>query len=164
MRATTMNSSGQRVVSTIWLLPSTPVKNPISGKRTPKATKPVKPASRNAPVISTRPLCASACLTTACISDLLDIRPAEQALRQEDQGDGEHGEGGDVLVVDGEVSRPEGLDQADQDAAAPRAGQRADAAEHGCGKRFHARHKAVGKGHDTIVPQVHGAGDGGPRG
>src|ERR1700688_817798 len=121
--ATVANSSGQRLVSTSWLLPSTPVKNPISGKSTPKATKPVKPASRNAPVISTRPLCASAGLTTACISDLLDIRPAEQALRQEDQGDGEHGEGGDVFIVDGEVGRPEGFDQADQETADHRAGQ-----------------------------------------
>src|SRR5258708_17418570 len=115
------SSSGQRVVRTSWLLPSTPVKNPISGSSAPQAIKPVKPASRNAPVMSTRPLCAPACLTAACISDLLDIRPAEQALRQEDQGDGEHGEGGDVLVVDGEVGRPEGFDQADQETAAHRA-------------------------------------------
>src|SRR5580704_16936723 len=147
MTATMANSNGQRVVSTSWLLPSTPVKNPISGNSTPNATRPVKPASRNAPTASTRPLCAPTCLTAACISDLLDIRPAEQALRQEDQGDGEYGEGGDVLVVDGEVSRPEGLDQADQKAADHGAGQRADAAEHGRGKRFHARHETVGKGH-----------------
>src|ERR1700691_1830526 len=112
MMATTMNSSGQRVVRTSWLLPSTPVKNPISGRSTPKAMRPVKPASRNAPVISTRPLCAPACLTAACISDLLDIRPAEQDMRQEDQGDGQYREGGDILIVDGKVSRPEGFDQA----------------------------------------------------
>src|SRR5580700_7704342 len=140
-------SSGQRVVRTSLLLPSTPVKNPISGKSTPKAIKPVKPASRNAPTASTRPLCAPACLTAACISDLLDIRPAEQALGQEDQGNRQHGEGGDVLVVDGEVSRPEGLDQADQEAADHRSGQRADAAEHRRRKRFYARHKAVGESH-----------------
>src|SRR3984893_3691373 len=124
MMATMANSSGQRVVRTSRLLPSTPVKNPISGNSTPNAIKPVKPASRNAPVISTRPLCAPACLKAACISDLLDIRAAEQALRQEDQGDGQHGERGDVLVVDGKVGRPEGLDQADQEAADHRAGQR----------------------------------------
>src|SRR5580704_144234 len=146
MTATMANSNGQRVVSTSWLLPSTPVKNPISGNSTPNATRPVKPASRNAPTASTRPLCAPACLTAACISDLLDIRPAEQALRQEDQSDRKHREGGDVLIVDGKVGRPEGLDQADQEAADHRSGQRADAAEHGCGERFHARHKAVGEG------------------
>src|SRR5579862_9605026 len=128
MMATMANNSGQRVVRTSWLLPSTPVKNPISGNSTPKAIKPVKPASRNAPVMSTRRLCAPACLTAACISDLLDIRPAEQALRQEDQCDGQHRERGDVLGVDGKISRPEGLDQADQDAADHRAGQRPDAA------------------------------------
>src|SRR5580700_1898078 len=112
------NNSGQRVVRTSWLLPSTPVKNPISGKSAPNATRPVKPASRKAPVISTRPLCAP-----LPISDLLDIRPAEQALRQEDQGNRQHREGGDIFVVDGEVGRPEGLDQADQEAADHRAGQ-----------------------------------------
>src|SRR5580698_6576638 len=139
MTATTANNSGQRVVRTSWLLPSTPVKNPISGNSTPKAIRPVKPASRNAPSISTRPLCAPACLTAACISDLLDVRPAEQALRQEDQGDRQHREGGDVFVVDGKVGRPEGLDQADQEAAHHGAGQRADAAEHSGGERFHTR-------------------------
>src|SRR6202140_4448988 len=161
MMATMASSSGQRGVRTSWLLAATPVKNPTSGKSAPKAIKPVKPASRNAPVISTRPLCAPACLTAACISDLLDIRPAEQALRQEDQGDGEYGEGGDVLVVDGKVSRPESLDQADQKAADHRARQRADAAQHGGGKRFDARHKAVGEGHDAVVHGRQGTGDGG---
>src|SRR5580704_9219416 len=141
MTATMANNSVQRVVRTSLLLPSTPVKNPISGKSAPNAIKPVKPASRNAPVISTRPLCAPACLTAACISDLLDIRPTEQALRQEDQGNRQHREGGDIFVVDGEVGRPEGLDQADQEAADHGAGQRADAAEHGGGERFHARHE-----------------------
>src|ERR1700692_893136 len=125
------SSSGQRGLRTSWLLPSTPVKKPISGNSTPKATRPVKPASRTAPAMSTRPLCAP-----LAISDLLDIRPAEQALWQEDQGDGQHGEGSDVLVVDGKVGRPEGLDQADQDAADHRAGQRADAAEHGRRERL----------------------------
>src|SRR5580658_10923149 len=114
MTATMANNSGHRVVRTSWLLPSTPVKNPISGKSTPNAINPVKPASRNAPVISTRPLCAPACLTAACISDLLDIRPAEQALRQEDQGNRQHREGGDVLVVDGKVGGPEGPVQPNQ--------------------------------------------------
>src|ERR1700693_4055088 len=104
MMATMASSSGQRVVRTSLLLPSTPVKNPISGNSTPNAIKPVKPASRNAPVISTRPLCAPACLTAACISDLLDIRPAEQALRQEDQSGRQHGEGGGGLVVGGKRS------------------------------------------------------------
>src|ERR1700719_3415452 len=144
MMATMASSSGHGVVRTSWWLPSTPVKNPISGKSTPNAIKPVSPASRNAPVMSTRPLCAPACLTAACISDLLDIRPAEQALRQEDQCNRQHREGGDVFVVDGEVGRPKGLDRADQEPADHGAWQGADAAEHGGGERFHARHKAVG--------------------
>src|SRR5580693_10417541 len=97
------------MLTTVW--------KPISGSNRPKAIRPVNPASRKAPTMSTcspwtRSLCAP-----APMSDLLDIRPAEQALRQEDQGDRQHRESGDVFVVDGKVSRPEGLDQADQKAA-----------------------------------------------
>src|ERR1700724_3195238 len=114
MMGTPANNSGHRGGKTSWVLPSAPVKKPNTRSNTPKAIRPVDPASRNAPVISTRPLCAPACLTAACISDLLDIRPAEQALRQEDQGDGQHREGGDVLVVDGKMGRPEGLKQTQQ--------------------------------------------------
>src|SRR5674536_274536 len=59
-----------------------------------RQSREVKPASRSARAISTRWFGAP-----SPISHLLDIRPAEQALRQEDQCDGEHGKGGDVLVV-----------------------------------------------------------------
>src|ERR1700694_2061135 len=120
--ATNANNSGQRVVRISWLLPSTPVRKPISGSNAPSAMRPVKPASRNAPIVSTRSLC-----TPLAISDLLDVRPAEQALRQEDQSDGQHGEGGDVLVVEGKVGRPERVDQGDQDAGDDGARQRAEA-------------------------------------
>src|SRR3984893_7842726 len=129
--ATSAKKNGQRVVRISSLLPFTPVCKPMSGKNRPKAISPVKAASRSAPAISTRSLCAP-----ACISDLLDIRPAEQTLRQEDQCDHQHGKSRDVLVVDGKVSRPERLDQADQQAADHRAGQRTDAAEHRGGEGF----------------------------
>ena len=56
-------------------------------------------------------------------SDLLDLGPAEQARRHEDQDDGEDREGGDVLVLDGEIGRPEGLDQPDDEPAENRAGE-----------------------------------------
>ena len=48
------------------------------------------------------------------ISDLLDFRAAEQALRQEDHHHDQDRERGDVLVVGREVGRPERLDQADE--------------------------------------------------
>src|SRR6185437_7386487 len=131
------NSIGHRVVRIRSLRILVTVLKPISGKNSPKASKAVKPASRNAPANSTRVFGAS-----SCMSDLFDIRPAEQALRQEDQRDSQHREGGDVFVVDGKISRPEGLDQADQDAADYRARKRADAAQHGRGERLHARHEA----------------------
>src|SRR5674536_261436 len=90
-----------------------------------RQSREVKPASRSARAISTRWFGAP-----SPISHLLDIRPAEQALRQEDQCDGEHGKGGDVLVVDGKIGRPHGLYQANQDAADQRARQGADGAQH----------------------------------
>src|SRR5664279_4939545 len=66
----------------------------------------------------------------------------------------------DVLVVNGKIGRPHGLDQTDQDAADHRARQRADAAQDRGGERLHARHEAVGEGHHAVIHQVHGAGDG----
>src|SRR5450756_1142213 len=103
--ATIANSSGQRVVRISSLRMFCAVSKPISGRNIPKASRAVTPASRSARATSTRLSCAP-----PCISHLLDIRPAEQALRQEDQGDGEHREGGNVLVVDGKIGRPHGLD------------------------------------------------------
>src|SRR3984885_6687005 len=152
MTTTIANNSGQRVVSTSSLLPFTPVRKPINGSNSPNAMTPIKAASRNASAILTRSLWARALRAPAArpepISDLLDIGPAEQALRQEDERNRQHGKSGDVLVVDRKVSRPEDLDQADQQAADHRARQRTDAAEHRGGEGFHARHEAVGEAHD----------------
>ena len=83
---------------------------------------------------------------------------------QEDQHDGQDREGGDILVVDREIGRPQRLDQADQQAAEHRARQRADAAEHGRGEGLDAGHEAVGEVTDAVVDQEHHAGDGGERG
>ena len=88
---------------------------------------------------------------------------AEQAGRHEDQRHGEDREGGDVLVVDREVGRPQRLDQADEQAAEHGARQRADAAEHGGGEGLDAGHEAVGEVHDAVVEHVEHAGDGGER-
>src|ERR1700755_2389548 len=104
------------------LLPSWTVGKPISGRNRPKAITAVSPASRSARATSTLRLCGP-----VAMSDLLDVRPAEQALRQEDQGDGKHRKRRDVLVVDREIGGPERLDQPDEQAADHRAGQRADA-------------------------------------
>src|SRR5471030_758928 len=109
---TMAKNSGQRVVRINSLRMSCSVLNAISGRNSPKARSAVTPASVNA--LLSLPRSLEAC---ALISHLLDVRPAEQALRQENQCDGEHGEGGDILVVDGEICRPHGLDQADQNTA-----------------------------------------------
>src|SRR5271170_4149493 len=114
MTATKAKSSGQRVVSVSSLLPLTPVRNPINGSNRPNAIAPVKTASRSAPVTLTRSLWTRSFCAPAAISDLLDVRPAEQALRQENQRDHQDGKGGDIFVVDGKVCRPERLDQPDQ--------------------------------------------------
>src|SRR5258705_2936617 len=111
MIATIAVSSGQRVSSTSSLWMFWTVLNPISGRNRPKAMRPASAPSRSARMTSTRVAGEGA---SAAISDFLHVRPAEDALRQEDHGDGEDGEGGDVLVVRGDVGRPHGLDQADQ--------------------------------------------------
>src|SRR5215207_9409661 len=75
------------------------------------------------------------------MSDLLDVRPAEDALRQEDQGDSKNGKYRDVLIVDRKIRRPHGLDQADQQPADDGARQRTDAAQHGGGEGLDAGHE-----------------------
>src|SRR5262249_53350743 len=135
MIATSAASSGQRVSSTISLRMFWTVLKPISGSKSPNAMRPVIAAWRSAPTISTREAGGGA---SSAISHLLHIRSAEDALRHEDHGDGENGEGGDILVVDGEIRRPHGLDEPDQQAADDRARQRADAAQHRRGEGLHA--------------------------
>src|SRR5712671_3121079 len=108
--ATKANSICQRVSRTISLRMFWTVRKPISGSSRKKASTAVSPAS----MIAARRAARAA---GAAMSDFLDIRPAEQALRQEDERDGEDREGGDVLVVDRKIGRPHGLDQPDQDAA-----------------------------------------------
>src|SRR4051794_34358358 len=92
----------------------------MSGRKTAAARSPVTTASFRARVTAAwvAPTGAS-----ATISHLLDVRPAEEALRQEDQGDGKDGEDRDVLVVDGEIGRPHGFDHANYETADHRAGQ-----------------------------------------
>src|SRR5712671_1275814 len=138
--ATKANSICQRVSSTISLRMFWTVRKPISGSNRKKASTAVSPAS----MIAARRAARAA---GADMSDLLDIRPSEQALRQEDERDGEDRESRDVLVVGREIGRPQRLDQADQQAADHRARQRTDAAEHGRRECLDARHEAVGEIH-----------------
>src|SRR5690242_3622098 len=118
MMATSAASRGQRVsrTSSLWMVWA--VVKPVSGRNRPNATRPVIAACRSARTTSTRG-------ASSAISHLLHVRAAEDALRQEDHGDGENREGGNVLVVAGNVGRPQGLDQADQKPAEHGAGQRA---------------------------------------
>src|SRR4029077_15008386 len=96
--------------------------------------------------------------------DFFDFGAAEQAGRKEDQHHDQDRERGDVLVFDGEIGRPEGFDQTDQETAEHRTGQRSDAAENGCGESLDAGDKAHEEIYQAIVEQVHHAGDGGERG
>src|SRR5690349_4596561 len=112
--ATKPSSSGQRVSSAISLCMFWIVLKPISGSSRKKQRRAVTPASFAAAARSMR---AAPAAPFGCMSDFLDVRPAEQALRQEDERDGEHREGRDVLVVDREIGRPHGFDQPDQDPA-----------------------------------------------
>src|SRR3982751_4041361 len=76
------------------------------------------------------------------VSDLLDLRFAEEAGRSEDQDQHEDGERRDVLVLAREIRRPENLDQPDQQAAEHGSGQGADAAQHGSGEGLDAGEEA----------------------
>src|SRR5664279_3218449 len=102
---TMAKNNGQRVVRISSLRMSTTVLKPISGRNKPKARSAVMPASVKARLSLLRSIVAR-----AVISYLFDVGPAEQALRQENQRDREHGEGRDVLVVDGKIGRPHGFD------------------------------------------------------
>src|SRR5947209_20525607 len=66
------------------------------------------------------------CEAVVAISNLLDLGPAENARRHEDEHDGEDRERRHVLVFDREVGRPEGLDEPDDEPAEHGARQRAD--------------------------------------
>src|ERR1700730_4471107 len=156
---TKVNSSDQRVSSAISLWMFWTVLKPISGSSRKKASRAVTPASLIAARSCVRADAASK--SAAVMSDFLDVGPAEQALRQEDERDREDREGGDILVVRREIGRPHGLDQADQQPADHCARQRADAAEHRGGERLHAGHEAVGEIHHAVEHEIHGAGDGG---
>src|SRR5215207_1996897 len=96
--------------------------------------------------------------------NLFDFRFAEQTLGQENEHHGQHRKGRNVFVFDGEIGRPEYLDEADHYAAQHRAGQRADAAEDGGGKRLHAGGEADIEVDHSIIEQVHEPGDGRERG
>src|ERR1700704_2499387 len=122
--ATKPNSICHRVSSTISLRMFWTVRKPISGSSRKKASTAVSPAS----MIAARRAARAA---GAAMSDFLDIRPAEQALGQEDERDGEDRESRDVLVVGREIGRPQRLDQADQEPADHGARQRADGPHHG---------------------------------
>src|SRR2546430_16112736 len=89
MIATSAASNGQRVSSTISLRMFWTVLKPISGSNSPNVIRPVMAAWRSAPIISTREAGADA---PSAISDLLPIPAPEEALREEDHGDGEGGE------------------------------------------------------------------------
>src|ERR1700745_2694657 len=69
-------------------------------------------------------------VVTRGLSDFFDFGTAEQAGRHEDQNHDQERECGDVLLLDREIGRPEGFDQADREATRHRARQRTDAAEH----------------------------------
>src|SRR5690242_5888175 len=132
--ATTANNSGHRVVRIKSLRILVVVSKPTSGRNRPKASNVVMPASRNARLASTRFSCAP-----VAISNLFDVGPAEQPLRQEDQSNCQHRESGNILVVDGKICRPKSFDQTDQNTADHSAGQRADAAKHRRGESLEDR-------------------------
>src|SRR6185312_6849167 len=78
MMATSVNRNVPRHVTTISLRMLEIAWKPISGRNRAKAISAVSPASRNAAATG------FGAFVTSVMSDLLDVRAAEQALRQED--------------------------------------------------------------------------------
>src|SRR5215469_13233642 len=107
--ATKVASRPKRVSRISVLLRFWTVRKPISGRNSPKASSAVQAASRSARATSMRVFGA------ALMSDLLDVRAPEQALRQEDQRDNQNAERRHVLVVDGKIRRPHRLDKPDEE-------------------------------------------------
>src|SRR5215211_8030244 len=100
--ATTTSSRDKRVSSSSSLRMFCTVWKPMSGRKRPNASSPASAVSFTARAISIR---FSGPDVSAAMSHLLDFRPPEDALGQEDQRYGQDREGGDVLVVDREVGR-----------------------------------------------------------
>src|SRR5262249_40309314 len=157
--ATITASSPNRVSRMSSLRMLVTVSKPISGRNSPSESSAAIAASLKARGRST-PAAAPACTAMlVCVagtappyrrsvvmpSHRLHVGSAGQRRRHEDQGDGEDREGGDILVVGGEIGRPERFDQPDQQSADDRAGERADAAQDGGGERLDPGREAVGE-------------------
>src|ERR1700730_1550879 len=93
MIAIRIANSGQRVsrMSSLWIFWT--VLNPLSGTNRPPAMRAAFAASRHARMKSRRSDASGA------ISHLLHVGSAQQTLRQEDHGNSENGEGGDIFIV-----------------------------------------------------------------
>src|SRR6516165_9575111 len=151
--ATNTPTTPNRVVNTSAPVGPWSVLMPTMSANSPHATTAAMTASFSA---AARAVCLKGSLSRRTRSPfllhLLDFRPAENPGRQEDEYDDEDGESRDVLVLDREIGRPHGFDQAD-----------ADAAEHGGRKGFHAGEKADEEIDDAVIKEEHEAGDGGER-
>src|SRR5216684_2851 len=100
MIAIRIASSGQRVstMSSLWIFWT--VLNPMSGSNRPQAIRAVTAASRHARIKSRR------CDASGAISHFLHVGSPQQTLRQEDHGNCENGEGGNIFIVGREVGGP----------------------------------------------------------
>src|SRR5579883_1927465 len=130
---------------------------PIARRRTTKA---VSPASLRTAGAWSGLTGMSLAVTAVMASYLLDIGPAQQSGRAEDQHEDEDREGGHVLVFHGEIAGPHRFDQADEEAAQHRPRQRADAAEHRGGERLDAREEADEEIDHAVIEEEHQPCDG----
>src|SRR5712691_1173574 len=168
-KATTTNtpSTVAREVSSSAPVGPWSVRSPISRENRPKAANAASSPFLSAAAISAAGFAwVSAAIATADPdgSDLLDFRSAENAGGQEDQDHDEDRKRRNVLVLDGKIGGPEGLDQADEEAAEHGARQRADAAKDRGGERLDAGDEADEEIDHAVIEQVHDAGDRGERG
>src|ERR1700730_14786268 len=95
------------------------VRSPSIKEKSPKATKAASAASFSAPATSSvaERVRVAGSFGAAKRSNLLDLGPAENSGRHEDQHQHEDRKRGDVLVFGREIGGPERFDQPDQEPA-----------------------------------------------
>src|SRR5215218_2492214 len=168
-----------RSSSTMMLPPNTVATMAASSpNRVSNTNSPCGPASVRTPIISENSTSATSALIRAFLkmkaapgareisleavvaftrgpSDFFDFGPAEQAGRKEDQHHDQDRERRNILVLDREISRPQGFDQTDQKSTQHGARKRADAAQHRRGERLDAGDEAHEKIHQPVIQEVH---------
>src|ERR1700730_4314175 len=137
------------------------VRSPSIKEKSPKAMTAARAASFKAPTKSSfaERVRVAGSFGAAKRSDLLDLGPAENSGRHEDQHQHEDRERGDVFVFGGKIGGPEGFNEPNQKPAKHGARKRSDSAQYGGGERLDAGDEADEKIDHAVIKQIHNSCD-----